>query len=98
MPSWTNPIQPHTEEHLKRMLYHHLSIKEQAHMLNRSFMKANPTSYGFGESRFVSQERLMEIVHDMFHQDVDEKRPDLGFRPISSFQCDFLIAVTHIRS
>jgi hypothetical protein len=82
MPPFTNHITPHAEAHIQLMRYHHLRIKENAHFLNRSFTKADPTSYGFGESRFVSQVVLMDIIHNMFHQLIDVRQPELGYRPV----------------
>lgn len=69
---------PHAENYLRRIWSFHLVIRSTAHL----DPAINSNSFHFGTTIYVSQDEALCFLHQIWHQPVDENRPDLGFRPI----------------
>ncbi|CAO2647596.1 Nn.00g085180.m01.CDS01 [Neocucurbitaria sp. VM-36] len=70
---------PHAEDLLKHVWCLHLRIRSHAHLPSAS---GDPNSYHFGTTIFVSQKEALDMLHEIWHQPMDETDPGKGLRPI----------------
>ncbi|KAF2250389.1 hypothetical protein BU26DRAFT_604555 [Trematosphaeria pertusa] len=70
---------PHAEDLLKHVWFMHLRLRRGAHL---PAGPGDPDAFHFGTSVFVSHEEALDMLHEIWHQPIDEKNPGLGFRPI----------------
>ncbi|KAH7074149.1 hypothetical protein FB567DRAFT_453389 [Paraphoma chrysanthemicola] len=73
------PPGPHAEDLLRQIWSIHLRIRSHAHL---PVADASSDAFHFGTSVFVSHEEAQDLLHQVFHQLIDETRPDQGYRPI----------------
>ncbi|KAF1850253.1 uncharacterized protein K460DRAFT_350331 [Cucurbitaria berberidis CBS 394.84] len=69
---------PHAEYLLKHVWCLHLRIRSHAHLPSTG----DANAYHFGTTTFVSQEEALHMLHEIWHQPMDEADPDKGLRPI----------------
>lgn len=69
---------PQAENLFKHVWCLHLRIRPNAHLPSAS---GDPNAYHFGTTVYVSQEEAMGMLHDIWHQPMDETY-SRGFRPI----------------
>jgi hypothetical protein len=70
---------PHAENLLRHVWSLHLIIRPHAHLESAT---DHLLSFHFGTSVFVSQEEALDMLHQIWHQPMDEQDPTKGLRPI----------------
>ncbi|KAF9729622.1 hypothetical protein PMIN01_12486 [Paraphaeosphaeria minitans] len=73
----------HAENYLSHVCSMHLRLRENAHVPSTN---NDPNVYRFGTSAYVSKEELVDFLHEIWHQPLDEENPKLGYRPIICLQ------------
>ncbi|KAF1962709.1 hypothetical protein CC80DRAFT_460982 [Byssothecium circinans] len=69
----------HAENFFRHVWFLHLRIRERAHLPQGD---ADPDRFHFGSTVFTTQEEARGLLHDVWHQPVDEENAGLGNRPI----------------
>jgi hypothetical protein len=64
---------------LRQLWSRHLCIRANAHLPAADW---NPDAFHFGTSVFVSYDEALDPLYQVFHQRIEEARPEQGFRPI----------------
>lgn len=70
---------PHAENLLRQVWSLHLIIRSHAHLESAT---DNLLAFHFGTTVFVSREEALDLLHQIWHQPMDEKDSSKGFRPI----------------
>jgi hypothetical protein len=70
---------PHAENLLRSVWCMHLRIRPHAHIPPAT---GNADSFHFGATTFVSTEEAMDLLHQIWHQPLDENDLGKGLRPI----------------
>jgi hypothetical protein len=70
---------PHAEDLLQHLWSMHLRIRSHAHLPSNN---GDPTAFHFGTTVFVTQEEAMQMLHQIWHQPLNEFQLEGGLRPI----------------
>ncbi|OAG00001.1 uncharacterized protein CC84DRAFT_1103243, partial [Paraphaeosphaeria sporulosa] len=73
----------HAEDYLLHVWSAHLRLLENTHVPS---ITSDPNAYHFGTSVYASKEEVVNFLHDIWHQPLDEENPELGYRPIICLQ------------
>ncbi|KAF1832831.1 hypothetical protein BDW02DRAFT_624823 [Decorospora gaudefroyi] len=70
---------PHAQNLLRHVWSLHLIIRPYAHLESTA---SGLDPFHFGTTIFVSEEGALDLLHQIWHQPMDDQRPSNGFRPI----------------
>lgn len=73
---------PYGEKLLQKMLFYHVRIEPNAHLINRKFCPGNPKANHFGNTRFLTVQETGEMLTELFNRPIDAQKPELGFCPV----------------
>jgi len=73
------PPGAHAEDLLEHVWCLHLRIRSNAHL---PLDDASPDAFHFGTSVFVTYDEALDLLHHIWHQPMNDDRPDKGYRPI----------------
>ncbi|KAH8722785.1 hypothetical protein GQ44DRAFT_657657 [Phaeosphaeriaceae sp. PMI808] len=74
------PPGPHAEDLFNNMWSLHLRIKPHMHL--PSTFNADPNAFHYGTSIYVTHVEALDLLYQIWHQPMDDARPEKGFCPI----------------